>query len=64
MIDVCLLLRFLRYASRDVGTLLLSRLHCGNVQLWSLPWVLFLKCVVLVLFLILQKNGLTCINGS
>ena len=52
MIDVCLLLRFLRYASRDVGSLLLSRLHCGNVQLWSLPWVLFLKCVVLVLFLI------------
>ena len=55
MTDVCLLIRFLRCASRDVGTPLLSRLHYGNVQLWSLSWVLFLRFVVLVLFLIVQK---------
>jgi len=29
---VCLLLKFLRYVSLDVSTVLLGRLHCGNIQ--------------------------------
>lgn len=29
-----------RYDSRDVSTVLLDRLHCGSVQLWSVPRVL------------------------
>jgi len=29
---VCLLLKFLRYVSPDVSTVLLGRLHCGNIQ--------------------------------
>ena len=31
---VCLLLKLLHYVGRDVSTVLLGRLHCGNVQLW------------------------------
>ena len=31
------------YASHDVSTVLLSRLHCGNVQLKFLSWVLIRK---------------------
>ena len=31
------------YASHDVSTVLLGRLHCGNVQLKFLSWVLIHK---------------------
>jgi len=31
---VCLLLKLLHYVGRDVSTVLLGRLRCGNVQLW------------------------------
>ena len=39
MFVVCLLLTFLRHASRNASAFLLGRLHCGNVQLWPLLWV-------------------------
>ena len=49
--DVCCLLAviFLRCANRDVSTVPLGRL--GDVQLWSLHWVLVSRCEVLVLVL-------------
>jgi len=49
MVAVCLRLKFLRYASRDLGTVLIGRLQHCNVQLWFLPWELVSKSVVLVL---------------
>ena len=56
-VGVCL---FFRHVSRDVSTVLLGRLHCGNVQLWSLSWVsvsrglMFWSCSV--------QNGLVYIT--
>ena len=49
MFAVCWLLFFLRCANRDVSTVPLGRL--GDVQLWSLHWVLVSRCEVLVLVL-------------
>ena len=40
MLGVCFPLKVLRHVSRDVSPVLLGRLHCGNVQLWSLNMVL------------------------
>ena len=37
------------YASHDVSTVLLGRLHCGNVQLKFLSWVLITRFVVQML---------------